>query len=133
MKHFNAQFKLPASLVFAWDNFIYARGVQILGRTSGMWSSKKWGDVWSLLLGDGDVPVGPDGKVRVENPLAGGSYLLTPEHASLAFSLLVVNWFWNMHAEKMPEETFRAFETAYYGLLDACRDTGDRDLLRFID
>ena len=133
MQTFLNQFKLTPGLTFAFDNFIYSQGVKILGRTSGMWSSRKVGEAYTLVLGDRDVPVGPDGKVRVVNPLAGGSYLLTPENAALGFSLMVVNWFWNLNAERMSDETNEAFEAAYYALRDACADTGDRELLRFID
>jgi hypothetical protein len=133
MQTFLNQFKLTPGLLFAFDNFIYSQGVKMLGRTSGMWGSRKVGDVYTLALGERDVKVGPDGKVEVLNPLMGDRYLLTPEHAALGFSLMVVNWFWNLNSERMDDATNEAFEAVYFGLRDACAETGDRNLLRFID
>lgn len=133
MDNFLSQLKLTPGLTFTFDNFIYSNGVRILGRTSGMWSDRKVGDVYTLALGKGDVPVGPDGKVKVVNILSGDSYLLTPENAALGFTLMVVNWYWNMNTERMTDATNEAFRKVYFGLLDACHETGDASLLRFID
>ena len=133
MQTFMNQFKLNPALAFLFDNFIYSRGVQMLGRTSGMWSSRKVGDVYTLVLGERDVPVGPDGKVEVLNPLMGDRYTLTPENAALGFSLMVVNWFWNLNSERMDDAANEAFETVYFGLREACANTRDRNLMRFID
>lgn len=119
MKNFLAQFSaLTPAQVFKFDNYIYALGVKQLGRRSGMWASVKVGEVYSLRLGDGDaVNLTPDGRVRVETIF--GSIAETDAlTASVAFTMLVVNWFWNANAVTMSEEANEQFSRVHFGLRD---------------
>lgn len=118
MDKFMGQFKnLTPGQVFALDNYIYAQGVRMLGRTAGNWESVKVGDVWALKLGDNDtVNCTTDGRVAASTPF---QYVETDAlTASVAFTALVVNWFWNENAQRMTDEANEEFERVHFGLRD---------------
>lgn len=118
MNNFMGQFKhLSPGLLFKFDTFLYTLGVRMLGRTSGLWSSVKVGEVWALRLGDNDsVTKGRDpNTVRFESMM--GTVVETdPLTASVAFTALAVNWFWNQNADIMSDEANEDFERVHFGL-----------------
>lgn len=102
----------------ALDNFIYAHGVEMLGRTSGCWKAVKVGKVWALMLGDGDVTLTPEGKVSVLNILSGDRTETDALTASVAFTMLATNWWWHNAADTLTEREHVTMHAFYDGLRD---------------
>lgn len=103
----------------ALDNFIYAHGVEMLNRTAGCWKAVKVGNVWSLMLGEGDVPLTPiTGKVSVLNILSGDRTDTDAVTASVAFTLLATNWWWHTMAGVLTEAEHDTMMKFYDGLRD---------------
>ena len=121
----------------ALDNFIYAHGVEMLGRTSGCWKAVKVGKVWALMLGDSDVTLTQDGKVSVLNILSGDRTETDALTASIAFTMLATNWWWHTVVGIMTEAENNAMMKFY----DALRDgiwadsfpVNQRDLFNLTD
>ncbi len=107
---------LRGSLFLAFDSFIYGQGIQMLGRRSGNWEAVKVGTVYALMLGEGDVNLTNDGRVHMVVPMSGNEVDTDATTASVAFTLLVVNWFWGMHHESLSDAENEAF-SAYYEAL----------------
>lgn len=132
MKKFNDQFKLTPGMLFAFDNFIYSGSVSILGRASGYWNVKTVNGVVMLMLGDNDKTNGVGDRVEFFNPLTGDKTMTDRVTASAAFTLMMVNWFWNRHAERFDDATNEAFERVYYALRDIGTDKNSGvDALQF--
>jgi hypothetical protein len=122
MKHFNAQFNaLTPAMRMKFDNFIYALGVRMLGRTSGMWESVKVGDVYALKMGLYDNVQRDDAGNVVMTTIFGQTEHTDSLTASVAFTALVVNWFWNENADSMSDEAMQQFERVHFGLRDGVR------------
>lgn len=117
MQKFMNQFAaLSPALLFQFDCFIYSRGVKALGRTAGLWESKEIGGVHMLLLGENDVKPDHGDKFKFFNEMTGDTNYTDRVTASAAFTLMVVNWFWNLHSEKMGDAANEAFERVYFAL-----------------
>lgn len=119
MQKFLAQFpSMSPAMLFAFDNFIYAQGHRMLGRTSGMWTTVQVGDVVALQFGERDnVNRTADGKV-IMTTLFGQRAETDDRTASVAFTMLVVNWFWNQYSGSMSDAANAEFERVHFGLAD---------------
>lgn len=139
MQKFIEQFKLSPAMTFKFDNMIYSHARTMLGRTAGMWDTETVGDnVTFLRVGDHDhVANRYHNGIQFYNPLSGDRTVTDIKTASAAFTLFVINWFWNANYEHLSEETNEAFERVYYGLRDAatCNKFGinGRDFLNITD
>lgn len=91
--------------------------------SGGQWDSIKVGDVWALR-----IPAASDkAPVTLVNEDAGVRVETDATTASVAFSLLFVNWVWNSWNEKgwLNAASFADFERVYFGLRNGAYADGN--------
>jgi hypothetical protein len=95
MHNFLAQFTgLTEAQKLRFESFIFSQASgMIVGYNGGSWASVKCGEVWGLVI------PGKWLSVTINTPF-GGSSTANNESASIAFTMLVNNWFWNLLAEQ---------------------------------
>jgi len=113
MKKFMNQFNLNPILRMQFESFVYrVADKMVIDYDGGVWKSKTVGDTVILI-----IPY--TGMVKLHNHLSGATVETDQVTASAAFTYLVVNWFWNMVAEKISDASNDAFEKCFYAIRDA--------------
>ncbi len=121
MKNFMAQFKTmnPMQKVI-FENFIFNVAAKMVqGYGGGSWGSTKVGNLWILKL-----PV--DGPVTLHNTNSCTTITTDNKSASMAFTMLVNNWFWNQYTDKLNDTANQKFSELHYGMRDVAYADGTK-------
>lgn len=106
MKNFLNQFVglTPMQRIY-FERFIFERADDMLPgyrNAGGNWQSKKVGKVWTLVLPTKDKTV------TLTTPFTEGT--MNAASASIAFSFLVLSWFWETYYDKMSDASQESFD-----------------------
>lgn len=111
MKNYLDQFKLTPVMRMRMEQFIFnVADKAVVGYCGGNWKDTLTGKVKTLRIPDSAE------RITIRNIMGGGETTTDAKTASVAFTMLVNNWFWNQYTDQMSDASNAAFMKAHDGL-----------------